>query len=306
MKKLISIWFCLIMGHIYGQNNCIGLYNSGIDKYNSGKYDLAIEYFSKAIKCDPRLTEVYYLRGSSNSQLKKYDKALKDFSTYLEYNPEAHRTYFERGFAYYSLAQMDSAVIDFSTAISLSPKESEYYYWRALVNYEAGNMVEARKDFQIAADLGHKDSLERLKLIKLERHEEDITGGNSFSEIILASEEGRSFKLVIEIDGVQSEFLFDTGATTLTISPELEAKLIQRRALTSEDWLGKTKGELADNSTVKAKKYIVQNVKIGEYVVDNVEITVLPDGGQLCGMSLLTKFRRWTFDSETSTLTLFK
>jgi predicted aspartyl protease len=71
-------------------------------------------------------------------------------------------------------------------------------------------------------------------------------------------------------------------------------------------FIGEKQLTLADNRQVNAKIYKINNVRIGDYIVRNIEIGVIENGFLLCGMSLLKKFKDWKIESELNVLKLFK
>ena len=134
---------------------------------------------------------------------------------------------------------------------------------------------------------------------------EDISGSVSSSEIHLI-DYSNAFKIKIEIDGVVKYFLFDTGASDLVIDRNFERELLISGAIDRNSYLGKSKYVLANNEEISADIIKVNNLKIGGFVLDNVLIAVVEEGGMLCGKSLLDKFRNWEFNKLNNSLILFK
>jgi predicted aspartyl protease len=50
----------------------------------------------------------------------------------------------------------------------------------------------------------------------------------------------------------------------------------------------------------------VDNITIGDYVLNNVVIAVIDEGSLLCGKSFLDKFKKWELDKENNFLILYK
>ena len=135
---------------------------------------------------------------------------------------------------------------------------------------------------------------------------EDIFGDKYMSEIKLSNYLGAGYKIKINIDGVVKYFLFDTGATDLIINGEMERELIFNRSITKDDYIGEQKFVLADNSEVSSRVIRLNNIKIGDYIVDNVIVSVIDDGSLLCGLGLLDKFRKWDFIKASEILNIYK
>ena len=134
---------------------------------------------------------------------------------------------------------------------------------------------------------------------------EDISGSVSSSEIRLI-DYSNAFKIKIEIDGVVKYFLFDTGASDLVIDRNFERELLISGAIDKNSYLGKSKYVLANNEEIIADIIKVNNLKIGDFILNNVVIAVVEEGGMLCGKSLLDKFRNWEFNKLNNSLILFK
>lgn len=135
---------------------------------------------------------------------------------------------------------------------------------------------------------------------------DDISGNHYMNEIKLNNFLGNGYKIRINIDGVVKYFLFDTGATDLIIDSEMERELIFNGSIKKEDYLGEQEFVLADNSIVIGRVVRLNNIKIGDYIVDNVIVSVLDGGSLLCGLGLLDKFRKWDFIKDSGSLKIYK
>ena len=135
---------------------------------------------------------------------------------------------------------------------------------------------------------------------------DDISGHVYMTEIKLNNFLGNGYKIKINIDGVVRYFLFDTGATDLIINSDMERELIFNGSIKKEDYLGEQEFVLADNSVVTGRIVRLNNVKIGDYRVNNVIASVLDGGSLLCGLGLLDKFRKWDFIKDFEILKIYK
>ena len=59
--------------------DAVGWYNKGIDYYNNGKFEKAIECYTKAIEIDPDIAWVYYNRGLVYEKMGRDSDAQADF-----------------------------------------------------------------------------------------------------------------------------------------------------------------------------------------------------------------------------------
>ena len=109
----------------------------GIDSYEAGQYERAIEAFDESIRIDPNYAWAYSNRGSAYVELGiarfdtgQFKQAIKDYDEAIHINPNEVDYYFNRGNAYYGVQQYGRALEDFDEAIRLDPNNSNYYYYR--------------------------------------------------------------------------------------------------------------------------------------------------------------------------------
>ena len=134
----------------------------------------------------------------------------------------------------------------------------------------------------------------------------DIVGNKTISEVELLDYLGQGFKLKISIHGISKYFLFDTGASDLIINQEFERELLIDGHIKKEDYVGTETYQMANNEKVKAQLVKLNNIKIGDFTVNNVITAVLKEGSLLCGKGFLDKFKKWELDQEKKILTLYK
>src|SRR5580698_2101687 len=80
----------------------------------SGRSDLALADFSKAISIDPNYAPAYVGRGIVYSQQGKSEQALADLNKAIALKPDNAEAYYSRGLLYQTLHQNQSAVDDFT------------------------------------------------------------------------------------------------------------------------------------------------------------------------------------------------
>ena len=134
----------------------------------------------------------------------------------------------------------------------------------------------------------------------------DDISGSVYSSKILLIDYNNGLKIKIEIEGVVKYFLFDTGASDLIIDRSFERELLINGAIDKSNYIGKRSYVLANNEEIIADIIKVNNLKIGDFILNNVVIAVVEEGGMLCGKSLLDKFRNWEFNKLNNSLILFK
>lgn len=134
----------------------------------------------------------------------------------------------------------------------------------------------------------------------------DIRGGGESSQVTLLNFASVGHKVKLSICGVDKYFLFDTGASDMLISQELADELQRQGCIGADNYLGETRYVTADGKTVNAVNLVLNNVKIGDYTVDNVIVGVIDGGSLLCGLGLLQKFQKWEVTNGGQMLLLYK
>ena len=136
-------------------------------------------------------------------------------------------------------------------------------------------------------------------------HPQDIQGGGSSCSIPLLNFLNASRKVKLSICGVEKYFLFDTGASDLIISSDLADELWEQGCLSEANSLSTTEFELADGTSIDGFYVQLNHGTIGDYPVNNVVAAVIDDGGMLCGLGFLKKFKSWEI-KDGNTLILYK
>lgn len=89
----------------------------GNEALNQRKYEIAIEYYNKAILFQQKSPQAIFNRGIAYSRLGKDSLALSDYSTYLELFPDNPTTYTARGVLYHKMGRKVEAVSDLTRAL---------------------------------------------------------------------------------------------------------------------------------------------------------------------------------------------
>ena len=136
----------------------------GVDAYQKGNADEAINYYNKVIALDSDASTVsisYSIRGIAYLSKKVYESAIKDFSKALELGMDNPRIYLLRGWTYHLQKNYDHAIEDFTKAIELNLHNADVYTYRGTIYYHKGKYNEAIEDFTKAIELDPEDVIIR-------------------------------------------------------------------------------------------------------------------------------------------------
>ena len=138
---------------------------------------------------------------------------------------------------------------------------------------------------------------------------DDIEGDSEYSEIKLKKEgnlnEGISYLIELEIDGVSGDWIFDTGAVNFSIGMRMFERL-KNSGVKYRD-LNQTIKTFGVGGESQGKLVLIDKIKIGDYYLNNVITEVSLDNNySLLGVEFLSKFSNVQWDMSLGSLVLYK
>ncbi|WP_416438006.1 retropepsin-like aspartic protease family protein [Phnomibacter sp. MR] len=111
----------------------------------------------------------------------------------------------------------------------------------------------------------------------------------------------------IEINGIRLRFIFDTGASSICISPAEARVLYRQGTLRKEDVLDVEYFQDATGRISEGTKINLREVKIGNLILENVKATVVDNinAPLLLGQTVLERFGSIEIDNENGEI-IFK
>lgn len=125
------------------------------------------------------------------------------------------------------------------------------------------------------------------------------------SNVVKMKKEDGVYFVPIEINGANMEFIFDTGASTISMSATEVLFLIKQGKLNEEDVLG-TQSFIDATGTVSEGTLInLKTVKIGNKTLYNVTASIVNnlEAPLLLGQSALAEFGKVTIDYQKNEIT---
>lgn len=184
------------------KSNAAPLIKVGQESYDSGKYDEAVNAFTRALEANPNSAEAYAGRGLAKrglndnaaaladitraleldpknadayrgrSMLKRsqndYQGALADADRSVQFAPNNYRNYLTRGLAKTGLQDFNAALADYNRAIELNPNYAQSYLYRGNAQLSLKNDRAALGDFDrfIAANQSNSSAYNNRGLAK--------------------------------------------------------------------------------------------------------------------------------------------
>jgi len=159
MKKILLILLCVPLIGL-GQD-----YNKGYEYYTAEKYELSIDYFTKAINENPNNSSLYIVRGASYKSLGMYKLALEDYEKAIKIDDNI-LGYNNRGWVHITLKNYELAMQDYKVVLSRSEEMNELgftslgdiYYNLAICKMNL--RLDYCEDFNISCKLGYNPACE--------------------------------------------------------------------------------------------------------------------------------------------------
>jgi tetratricopeptide (TPR) repeat protein len=138
-------------------------FNSAYDRSNEGKYNEAIQLYSKAIELYPiieriKMSEAYFNRGLNRRLINDLSGAISDYSEAILIKPDYYKAYYNRGIAKMKKQDFIGAIADFTFVINSENSDKKItassYGNRGFSKYSIGQY--SCSDLKKASELGHE------------------------------------------------------------------------------------------------------------------------------------------------------
>lgn len=143
----------------------------GVIAAQTGNYQVAVDWISKAIEIFPNNADFHINRGNALRELKQLDAALVSYDRAIAIKPDYAEAHSNRAAALQGLQQLDAAVASYDRAIAIKPDFAEAHSNRGVALLELKQIEEA-----IA-------SCDKALAIRPNYAEAHFNRGNSFVEL---------------------------------------------------------------------------------------------------------------------------
>ncbi len=132
------------------------LYRNRAQVYQAlGRYERAEEDLSELIRRTPVGADVYLQRAYIRTRLHRMAGALDDYAAVARQQPEMAQVYLERGKIFYRLGEYLHAAEEFDRYLNRAPDSADAFMLRGLSHYELREFRQALADFTRARELGY-------------------------------------------------------------------------------------------------------------------------------------------------------
>lgn len=127
----------------------------------------------------------------------------------------------------------------------------------------------------------------------------------SFSQdVVRMTKEGGVYTMPCEVNGLKLRFIFDTGASDVSISFTEAMFMLKNGYLAKSDIKGSTYYQIANGDIVEGTTINLRTIKIGNRYLYNVDASIVHSTSSplLLGQSALKKLGKFSFDYSNNTL----
>ena len=122
---------------------------------------------------------------------------------------------------------------------------------------------------------------------------------------IKMTKRGGVYEIPCKINGTSMEFIFDTGASDITISLTEAMFLYKQGTLTDDDFLGTQQYQIANGAIEEGTIINLSTVEIGDKILYNVKASIIHnmEAPLLLGQSALGKYGKISIDYNRNEIT---
>lgn len=125
-------------------------HNRGVSYATQGKYQEALQDFTKCLEQNPNYLNARFNRAELNLELGNYEQAEQDYSLVLSVQPNDSAALVGRAHVRFYIGKFEDSLLDFDDAIARDPGNALAYADRADLYAYLGRWEEAARDYRAA------------------------------------------------------------------------------------------------------------------------------------------------------------
>lgn len=291
-----------------------------------GEVHTAMQYYTESIDMDGYAYS-YLMRGSVHRESGDVELANMDFEKVLERDTVAHLGSC-RHYALHFLGQDKEAEEWMAKIVENSPNDKGVHYDKACLYSRMGKIEEAISALRIAFEKGyrsfkhiendddmdnirnHPDFIELINeyksipVPKIENQKNNDMDHITDSSEIPMKKVGGVYEVDCAINNLPLKFIFDTGASSVSISSVEASFMLKNGYLSENDIKGKEYYSVATGEIREGTIIRLREIRVGDAILKNVEASVAHNqkAPLLLGQSVLERFGTITIDNKNSKL----
>ena len=118
--------------------------------------------------------------------------------------------------------------------------------------------------------------------------------------VVQMEDDGGVYKIPCTINGLKLKFIFDTGASSVSLSSSIANMMLENDYLSKNDIKGSGKSQIADGQIVDHTQIVIRELEVGGLVLHNVEAVVIHQQSAplLLGQSAIRKLGNVSIDGN--------
>lgn len=311
-----------------------------IKEYNNQTKE-AMKDYAQAISSNDQYAVAYLKLGRLRYEMGFIDEAMKDFRRVLELEVDSSR-YESKPFAYYYLGRNREAKETMNIMLRqgehsynaaclyslLRDEETSLKYFEAALQNGSRNFAHIKRDSDldfIRYTAKYKHLIEKYQglplvgdcekaplieqttseLIEPDSTVSDTDFRRNASEIPF-TKTGGVYKVKCKINGLPLDFIFDTGASDVSISSKEATQLFKEGYLTSRDIQGERQYRTASGDISVGTLVNIKKIEIGGFTLHNVVASVVnnENAPALLGQSVLSRLGKIEIDYDRRVIIL--
>lgn len=316
--------------------NCFAIYRRAWNNEFLKNYSAALDDYDLCIEIDDEDSYYYLNRGQLLLKMGRKESARSDFQKVIELEMEIKPSLNRKQFAYFYLGNTVEAETHNKKILAIYPSKRNFYNASclySLMNKKNEAIAFLEKSFEMGyRDFNHinidddmdniRNSEEFIALINTWKSKFDAELAEDIAKdsVVLKNEvietkvvtinlkkiSGGLHEIACIVNGIPLNFIYDSGASTVTIS-SIEAKFMMKNGqIKDADIVGKRNYTMASGEIAEGTQIILRSIKIGELELKNIQATVMPHqkAPLLLGQSALSKLGKIEIDNTNSTMTI--
>lgn len=306
-----------------------GYYRRGWCYELMGNDKSAMDNYNAGIEIDKTYPYLYLMRGEQYLKQGDIAKANADFEQILKLDNIANENSC-RQYALHFLGRDTEAIEWMNEIIKKAPNNKDNYYDQACLYARMGKKREAVSALHTALEKGYRsfahiaadddlDTIRELpefkvmikeykgKIVQFETNVNDNKDTVKDTSVVqMRKLRSGVYEIPCTINGLQLKFIFDTGASDVSISSVEAAFMLKNGYLKDKDIVGKAYYSTATGEIHEGTKVILREIKIGDAILRDVEASVThsQQAPLLLGQSVMERFGVIAIDNTTSKLTI--
>lgn len=296
-----------------------GYYRRGFYKQNIKDYTGAIEDYTTSIILNPNNAYSYIGRADMYRQTGDKEKYLSDCRKIIEIDtiPQINSC---AQFAFLELGEIEKAKEFMNKIIELDTNNEGAYYDAACLYSRIGDKDKALLNLRLCLEKGfrrfyHIELDDDLDFIRKEKEFKELIDKyknevKNKSQIEIAYKQknieipfikdGNVLSVKCKINNLPLYFIFDTGATDISLSDVEAAFMIKNNYISEKDIIGRQQYLTADGSIIEGTVINLKKIELGELELNNIKASVVKNqkAPLLLGQSVFNKMGKFEIDNE--------